>query len=137
MSTSLTKILSITLYSIIGISTLLGILFYSDAISESVLMYWCYLLLAVAALAAIVFPIIGMTQNPKGAKSALIGLGAMILVFVLAYVLAGDEIVPAYEGFIDSPAQSKMVSAGLIAFYILAIGAILATIYSSISRVTK
>ena len=120
-----------------GISALLGILFYAEVITESAIMYWCYLLLAVAALAAIVFPIIGIASNPKAGKSALIGVVALIVVFVIAYALAGDEMLPKYEGFIDDPSESKLVSMGLIAFYILGIGAIVATIFSSVSRVTK
>lgn len=137
MSTALAKILSITLYTLIGISAILGVLFYTDSISENLLMSWCYILLIIAALAAIVFPIIGMVNHPKGAKSALIGVVSLLVVFAISYALAGDEIVPAYKDFIETPAQSKMVSTGLIAFYILGIGAIIATIYSSISRVTK
>ncbi len=137
MSEGLSKIISIVLYSLLGISALLGILFYSGAIESESLMYWCYALFAIGAAAAIIFPILNMAKNPAAAKSALIGVGALLVVFVIAYALAGDEMTDKYRDFISSPAASKRVSTGLIAFYILAIGAVGASIFSGVSKLFK
>lgn len=137
MSEGLTKILSIVLYSLLGISALLGIMFYLGALDYGVLIYWCYTLFFVGALAAVVFPIIAMAKNPTGAKSALIGVGALLVVFGISYLMAGDEMTDKYAKFISGPEASKQVSMGLIAFYILIIGAILATVVSSFSKLFK
>jgi len=137
MSEGLSKIISIVLYSLIGISALLGILFYSGTIGSDALIYWCYTLFFVGAIAAIAFPVIHMAKNPAAAKSALIGVGALLVVFVLAYAMAGDEMTDKYSDFISNPAASKRVSTGLIAFYILAIGAVGVTIFSGISKTFK
>lgn len=137
MSEGLSKILSIVMYSLLGISALLGILFYAGAAGAEVLIYWCYFLFFVGTAAAIIFPIIQMAKNPKGAKSALIGVVAMLVVFGISYVLAGDEMSDKYKDFISTPEASKRVSAGLISFYILAIGAIGATIFTGVSKIFK
>ena len=137
MSGGLTKILSIVLYVLLGISALLGVLFYTGTVETELLITWCYILLGLATAAAIVFPILGMAKDPKGAKSALIGVVALAAVFAISYALAGDEMLPKYEKFIDGPEDSKLVSMGLIAFYILAIGAIIATVSSAFTKMFK
>ena len=60
------KLFSIILIALLGLSAILSILFMVDVVSEGLLITWCYILLAIAALAAISFPIITMVQNPKG-----------------------------------------------------------------------
>lgn len=137
MSEGLSKILNILLYVLLGVSALMGVLFYTDSVSADVIIYWCYILFFLGAASAIVLPLINLGKNPSGGKGALIGLIALVVVFVLSYVLAGDEMLPKYENFIDGPEDSKMVGMGLIAFYILAFGAIAAVVYSSISKLIK
>lgn len=137
MSGGLSKILPIVLYVLLGISALLGVLFYAGAVDTELLMTWCYILMGLATAAAIVFPILAMTKDPKAAKGALIGVGALVVVFVISYALAGDEMTPKYEKFISGPGESKLVSTGLIAFYILAIGAIIATVSSGFMKLFK
>lgn len=137
MSEGLSKILSIVLYVLLGVSALLGILFYVGSIDSNLIIYWCYALLFIGAAAAIVLPLINLGKNPKGAKTAVIGLVALFVVFLVAYMLAGDEMLPKYEAFIDGPEDSRLVGMGLIAFYILAFGAIGTVAFSSISKLIK
>jgi hypothetical protein len=137
MSGGLTKILPIVLYVLLGISALLGVLFYLEVVDTELLMTWCYVLMALATASAVIFPIIAMTKDAKAAKGALIGIGALVVVFGISYALAGDEMTPKYAKFISSPEESKLVSTGLVAFYILAIGAILATISSAFMKIFK
>ncbi len=137
MSEGLSKILSIVLYALLGISAVLGVLFYFGGIDSEVIIYWCYALFGLAAITAIVFPIITMAKNPAGAKSALVGVIALAAVFGISYALAGDEMLPKYADFISGPEASKQVGMGLIAFYILAIGAIAVTALSGITKLFK
>jgi len=132
------KLFSIILISLLGLSALLSILFAFSAISEGVLITWCYILLAIAAIAAIVFPIITMAQNPKKAKSALIGILALVVVCGIGYALAGSEEHIDLDGVLLADASaSKISEAGLIAFYVLAIGAIGTIIFSEVSKIFK
>ncbi|MCF8461936.1 MAG: hypothetical protein K9G46_14540 [Flavobacteriales bacterium] len=94
----------------------------------------CYILLAVAVLAAVVFPIIQLIQNPKGAKGALVGLGALVLVLGISYALSSD-VVPADLAI--TPAGAKQVDTGLYAFYILSAVAVIALVYSEVAKLFK
>lgn len=137
MSDKISKTISIALYAVIGISVFFLILFYFGVVSEGLLLYWTYLLIVIAAVLAIVFPVIFMIRNPKGLKKALVGIGAMALVFLIAYLIASDEVLPKYEKYGIDPSIAKRVGMGLIATYLLGLGAILAIVYSAVSRFFK
>ena len=94
----------------------------------------CYILLAVAVLSAVVFPIIQLAQNPKNAKGALMGIGALIVVVGISYVLASDNNPSNME---ITPEAAKQVGTGLYAFYILAAVAIVALVYSEVAKLFK
>lgn len=94
----------------------------------------CYILLAVATVAAVVFPIIQFAQNPKNAKGALIGVGALIVVIAIAYVLASDNNPSNME---ISASAAKQVGTGLYAFYFLSAVAIVAVVYSEVAKLFK
>lgn len=137
MSDKITKILSIGLYSVIGISVFFLILFYFGLFTVGLLLYWTYLLIVIATILAVVFPVIFMIQNPKGIKKTLVGIGAMVLLFLIAYLIASDEVLPKYEKYGVDPSTSKQVGMGLIATYLFGLGAIGAIIYSAVSRIFK
>jgi hypothetical protein len=96
-----------------------------------------YIMLGIGVLAAVVFPILHMAQNPKSAKGALIGVGFLAVVFGLSYAIGGSEVTPAMEAMQATASTSKIVSAGLIGFYILFFVSIIAAIYSEVSRFFK
>jgi len=148
MSDKVSKILSMSLYAVMGISVLLLILFYLTdeqptdeqsprEIIQGLLIFWTYLLIAIAAVLAVVFPIIFMIRNPKGTKKTLIGVGALVLVFLIAYLIASDEVLPKFEKYGVDSSLSKQVGMGLIATYLFGFGAIGAIIYSAFSRIFK
>jgi len=137
MSDKITKILSIGLYSVIGISVFFLVLFYFELFTVGLLLYWTYLLIVIAAVLAVVFPVIFMIQNPKGIKKTLVGIGAMVLLFLIAYLIASDEVLPKYEKYGVDSSTSKQVGMGLIATYLFGLGAIGAIIYSAVSRIFK
>lgn len=137
MSDKISKTISMALYAVIGISVFFLILFYFGVVSEGLLLYWTYLLIVIAAVLAVVFPVIFMIRNPKGLKKALVGIGAMALVFLIAYLIASDEVLPKYEKYGIDPSIAKRVGMGLIATYLLGLGAILAIVYSAVSRFFK
>lgn len=147
MEDKLSKILNILLYVIIGISVVLGIyfVFIKDFPAEPpapditmLHMFWAYALLIIAALLAIIFPIIFIIQNPAKAKSILITVIAFVVLFGIAYLMAsGSTQGDVYEEFSVSAEASKRVGTGLIATYILGGAAIAVTIFSGISKIFK
>lgn len=94
----------------------------------------CYILFAVATLAAVVFPIIQLIQNPKNAKGALVGVGVLVVVVGISYALAGDNNPSNME---ITASTAKNVGTGLYAFYLLAAVAIVAVVYSEVSKFFK
>lgn len=132
------KLYRIILIALLGLSAVLSVLFFVGAVSEGLLITWCYILFGIATLAAIVFPILNMVQNPKGAKNALIGVVALVVVFGLGYALAGSEEFFTHDGnLLADAATSKKSEAGLIAFYIMGAAAIGAVVYAEVSKMLK
>ncbi len=132
------KLFSIILMVLLGLSALLSLLFMFDVVSEGLLIMWCYILIAIAGITAIVFPIIAMAQNPKGAKNALIGVGVLILICAIGYFMSGTEVHTNVEGdVLADAATSKKSEAGLIAFYILGAVAIGSIIFAEVNKMFK
>ncbi len=96
-----------------------------------------YILIAVAILAMIFFPIKHLIDDPKGAKYTLYGIGGIVLLFFLSYLLASSEVANWYERYGVGSTESKFIGAGLITLYILGMGAIALAIFSEISKITK
>jgi cation transport ATPase len=133
------KLYSIILYVLLGVSGLLSILYmFTDSISEGFMLNWCYFLLGLAVLVAVAFSILGMVSNIKKAKSSLIGLVAVVVVFAIGYALAGSEEFYTVDGnLLADAATSKKSEAGLIAFYIMGAISILTIIYAEVSKMLK
>ncbi len=93
-----------------------------------------YLLLAIATVGAIGFPVLALIKNPKEAKGAMIGLGLVVVIFGISFALS-DEI--NLSKIVISPMTAKLVDTGLYSFYILALLAVAATIYSEITKAFK
>lgn len=93
-----------------------------------------YILLAVAVVAAIGFPLLQLVKNPKGAKGALIGIGLLVVVLGISYALSSDHNP---SNMVITPEGAKQVDTGLFAFYILAAVAVAATVYAEVSKMFK
>ncbi|MDG1848931.1 MAG: hypothetical protein P8I82_00360 [Flavobacteriales bacterium] len=93
-----------------------------------------YILIAAATIAAIAFPIKHLISHPKKAKQVGIGLGALLVIYIIAALSASDEVTEHFMKFDVTASQSKQVGTGLIVFYILAVGALLVTLYTEISK---
>jgi hypothetical protein len=132
------KLFNIILMTLLGLSAVLSVLFFVDVISEGLLIMWCYVLLGIASITAIVFPLINMAQNPKSAKNALIGVVALAIVCGIGYALAGSEEFFTLDGkLLADASSSKYSEAGLIAFYIMGAAAIVAVVYAEVSKMFK
>ena len=93
-----------------------------------------YILLASAAIAAIVFPIMHLVTNPKKGKQVAMAIGALLVVYIIAYLLASDEVTELYAKFNITETQSKQVGTGLIVFYILAAGAVASALFTEVRK---
>lgn len=94
-------ILAIVFGLVVLFSTIPGIQLFTTDLG----LYVGYALFFVAIAAAIIFPVINIIQNPKGAIKSVGGLAVMVIIFVIAYssstaepmmnAITGDEIASA------------------------------------------
>jgi len=94
-------------------------------------LYVSYILVALCALAAVLIPLFQSFGDPQSLVKSGIGLGVLVVVFVIGYAFASGESNATTEG------TAKMVGAGLISMYILFGGAILGIVYTEISKIIK
>ena len=98
-----------------------------------------YIMIGVAALAAIVYPLMFLAKNPSKGKNALMGVGGLLLICIISYLLASNDLMTftGSEKFGMTAASTKRVGMGLITFYILSIGAIVAVLYAELGKLFK
>jgi hypothetical protein len=132
------KLFSIILFSLLGLSAVLSLLFAFNMVSEGLLINWCYALLGIAVVATIGFFIIEMVKNPTKAKSALVGMAVLVAICAISYFMSGNEIHSNLDGdVLADEATSQLSEGGLIAFYILGALAIGTIIYAEVSKAFK
>ena len=93
-----------------------------------------YIVLLIVVGLVLIFVIKGLFRG--SIKKTLVSVGVFLLIIVLAYVLAGDEVIyDRNDVALISPSGAKWVSAGLITFYILGAFAILAMLFSGVTKI--
>ncbi len=93
-------------------------------------LYGAYVLTALAAIAALVFPLIHSLQNPKQAIRGLVSVAIIALIFIIAYSMASDAITPAMKKEALSPGIGKFIGGAITTSIILAVGAVILMIVS-------
>jgi len=154
MDAKTSKFIQYLMYGLLGVSIIMIAAFYfggEDSITFTSgkeymypsftdnIIYWMYALLGVSTLSALIFPIISMAGNPKSAKNTVIGVGGLIVVVGLAYLLASGAIPTFHnvEKFNITEAMSKNVGTMLFTTYLLGAVAIIGILFTSISKSFK
>ncbi|MBS4012199.1 MAG: hypothetical protein KGZ97_00365 [Bacteroidetes bacterium] len=103
--------------------------------------YLSYGLLAIAALTAIIFPIIHFIKDFRKAKGTLLGLAVLLVVLVASWAVAGGGQMVIDQGsqgsIIVSSTVSKLVGGGIIATMALIILGLVAAVYTEVSKLFK
>lgn len=100
-------------------------------------LYISYGLIIVAALGAIVLPLINSLDDPMSLLKTAAGLIALVAVFFIAYAIAGNEVTPVYTTHGVDASLSKWIGGAVITMYTLIILAVLAIIVTEISKVFR
>ena len=95
-------------------------------------LFLAYVLTGLCIIIAIFMPLIKAFGDPKSLKKMGMGIGALLLAFFIAYLTSSGEAEGGY-----SERTVKLVGAGIITFYILAIAAILGIVYTEIRKAFK
>lgn len=116
-----TKVLS---WLLMGVSIVITILFFlsnQDVDSVESFIDWAYILFAIAAVSAIVFPVVNMIRNPKNVTKSLVGLLAVAVIVIIGYLLADATPIPSptQNPDLSNPTVLIISDTGLIATYIL------------------
>ncbi len=98
---------------------------------------FAFILIGIAILAMVVFPLMYVIKHPKEARDTVIGIVALAALFLLSYIFASSGVLPSYEKYGVGPGESKLIGAGLVSFYILGVGAIATAVYVEVSNLFK
>ena len=139
-----------------GLLGLAGIIFLvmviakgDDAISAAALdgdtaimdpmLYITYIIFAMTLAAVVIFVLLNLFTDTGSLKGTLIGVGAFLGVLVISYILSSgsDAANYMYNGAPATEGESHLVGAGLVAFYILIVGAALAMMLSGVKKLIK
>jgi hypothetical protein len=99
--------------------------------------YVFYILLIIAVVSAIVFPIINAFKTPGSMGKSAIGLGALVVLFIISYALAGNHISVKALALGETESSVKFIGAGLIMFYLALLLSLVALVYAEISKALK
>ncbi len=136
------KYLSIIRYVMLGIGVLLVLLFYLGVtgVSQSVdlMIRWTYILLFLAIVCAVVFPLVNLVKNPTGAMRTLVGLGVVVVILLISYLAASDAPITTSAGnVVDDATTLKLSDMGIISAYIALALSIIVIIWGEIRNVFK
>lgn len=100
--------------------------------------YVTYIIFAMTVLFVLFFVLKNLFTDTSSLKSTLIGIGAFAVVLVIAYVMSSgsDAGNYMYNGAPASATESRLAGAGLIAFYILIVGAAASMIWAGVKKMT-
>lgn len=97
-------------------------------------LYLFYFLGGAALLSLIVLPFMNALKAPKELLQSLMGIGFLVVLFLISYALSGDEVTLKYASLGVGAQSSKLIGAGLIMFYIVLVIAVIGFIISSIRK---
>lgn len=94
-----------------------------------------YIMLFVALAALVIFPIISLVNgNIKNPKSALLGIGILLVVVIFSYIISPADQGAFYTKMNISAQMSKIIGAGLISTYLIFAGFILISLYTFVVK---
>lgn len=101
-------------------------------------LYVAYITFALILITVLIFVIKGLFAGDT--KKTLFSIGGFLLIIIISYVLADGSDAGMYalnDGTFISETDSKWVGTGLNAFYIMAVLAIGAMIFSGFKKITN
>tara|TARA_B100000945_G_scaffold164906_1_gene132252 strand:+ start:24 stop:362 length:339 start_codon:yes stop_codon:yes gene_type:complete len=100
-------------------------------------LFSAYGLVIVGALLAVGFPIYLSSKNPASLKESAMAFAGLIIMFLVGYLISGNEVLPTYIEFGVDAGLSKFIGGMIILVYLLAGVAIGGIIYSEFSKTFK
>lgn len=109
-----------------------------QAMGTDVMLIYTYILVAIAIIVALAFPLVNIIKNPKAAMRSLIGLGIMIVILGVSYLVSSDvPVLDSSGNYFTNPTELKLADMGLFSAYIMLLGAFLLIIGTEIWNAIK
>ena len=102
-----------------------------------IMLYVAYTLVIVAAVAAILLPLISALGNPQSLIKSGGGLLLVVALYFIAYAFSGSEVTQEYSKFEVGPELSKIVGGTLIMAYLLLGFAIVGIAFTELNKIFK
>lgn len=102
-----------------------------------IILYFGYGMVIVAAVLAVGFPLWIASKNPKSLVGTGVGLGSILVLFLVAWLLSSNEVYSSYAEFGVDASLSKFIGGMLNLVYILAGLAVVGIVYSEVSKGLK
>ena len=99
--------------------------------------YLTYIFLAIALVAAVVLPLIHAIKHPAALVKSLVGVGGLVVLFIIAYSVSGTERSTIATAMGVEEGGLKLIGAGLTLFYFLLVISIVGIIASEINKALK
>lgn len=134
----MSKFTKYLLYVLFAVSLvfIIGFFVNQDAMLDSFL-YFAYILVAIALLAAFVLPMFTLLSNPKGLKKMLLFLLLAVVLIGLSYALASSDPLVVKIDIEASKSVLKLTDAGLILTYILSAFAFLSILLGGVVKMVR
>ncbi len=147
MNEKVNKILQFVLYGLLAVSAVLFVIFYAKGESMTTqegtsmidtVAYWSYILIGIAVLLIIIFPIVYFIRNPKSALQFLGVIVVFAILYGISYMFASGSIDGTiYEKFDITESVSRFIGSCIITTYIFAGLAVLSIVVFGIINAFK
>ena len=105
--------------------------------SFDIFLYLGYTLVIIAAVAAILLPLVNALGNPQILLKSGLGVLAIVVLYFIAYAFSGSEVTQAYSKYNVGPDMSKIVGGTLIMAYLLLGFAIVGIFLTELNKIFK
>lgn len=102
-----------------------------------IFLYLGYTLVIIAAVAAILLPLISALGNPQSLIKSGGGLLLVVALYFIAYAFSGSEVTQEYSKFEVGPELSKIVGGTLIMAYFLLGFAVVGIVFTELNKIFK
>lgn len=99
---------------------------------------WSFAMIVITIVSALMMPLFGILQNPKSAVRSLIGLGIIVVMFLVAYAMADTTPITLASGEVrDDLFELKFSDMALYSTYFAFAGVILTIVGTEIYKIFK
>lgn len=102
-----------------------------------IFLYLGYTLVIIAAVAAIILPLINALGNPSSLLKSGVGVIIIVALYFIAYAFSGSEVTQQYSKYEVGPELSKVVGGTLIMAYLLLGFAIVGIVFTEFNKIFK